>query len=438
MPDAGRPTIKKKVNDRMSSPERLHELMPLVNRYDWIAVTALATTVAAFMIWAAYGQVPLSAVARGVFVRSRHVVDWQAGNDGRIESLNVREGDSVRHGTVLGYIDQSEIRKRLQQNRMLVAELTSQDLTKSQLEEQELRLLAQRAQLEHKSIQAQRQNFLDTEQMLDRMAPLLQDRLRSMRELQRSKLVASAAVEIIDAERASLENTTRMSETRSKLEQLATAEKDLEQQAERLRQTHLDASVARRNAIQQLSRDIAVDEVALQKNGQIVSQYDGKIVELLARPGQFVNAGTRLASIELSKSAGDLECILYVPINHGKRIQPGMSVQVTPDIVERERFGGIVGHAVSVSPYPVTTEGAVVTTGSAEVAHALTADGPAIEVRVALDSDQRTVSRYRWSSSQGPPMQITAGTTTTARIILEREPAMNYVMPFVRSVVGIR
>src|SRR4051794_37957083 len=110
MPESGHPPSRKKVSDRMSSPERLHELMPLVSRHDWIAVTAMAVIVAGLGSWAVYGRVPLSATARGVFVRSRHIVQWQAASDGRIESLNVRQGDTVRQGTVLGSIDESEVR----------------------------------------------------------------------------------------------------------------------------------------------------------------------------------------------------------------------------------------------------------------------------------------------------------------------------------------
>src|SRR3954452_1633350 len=125
MPESVRPTSRKKVSDRMSSPERLHELMPLVSRHDWIALTALATILAALSAWSVYGRVPLSATARGVFVRSRHVVQWQAATEGRIESLKLREGDTVRQGSVIGSIDQSETRKRLQQNRILLAELTA-------------------------------------------------------------------------------------------------------------------------------------------------------------------------------------------------------------------------------------------------------------------------------------------------------------------------
>src|SRR4051794_18366534 len=126
MPEGGRPTSRKRSLDRISSPERLHELMPLVSPQDWLALLTLAVIVVALVTWGVYGHVPVSVNGRGVFLRPRRIVQWQSFTDGRVVSLNLRQGDSVRQGDALGTIDQSEIRKRLEQNRMLRAELIAQ------------------------------------------------------------------------------------------------------------------------------------------------------------------------------------------------------------------------------------------------------------------------------------------------------------------------
>ena len=421
----------------MSSPERLHELMPLVSPLDWMLLLTLAVLLGSIVVWSLYGRVPQSVNARGVFVQPSRIVEWQAPADGNIVTLNVRAGQPVRRGSVLGYIDQSEIRKRLEQNRAQLEQLITQDRLKTELASQETALMSERADLERKSIRAQRENLLQTKQMLERMAPLLADRLRSVKQLQQEKLLAAAAIEAIEAERASLENTTRMTETQAKVEQLTTAEKDLEQQLEKLRQTQTEADIARKNAMQQLSSQIAVDEVALQRSGELLSNYTGKVVELLARTGQFVTAGSRLASIELTTDTSSLDCLLYVPVRNGKRIYRGMEALVTPDVVERERFGGIIGKVVDVSAYAVTVEGAATTIGSMDIARSLVSGEPSVEVRVALQPDPNTFSSYEWSSSQGPPVKISAGTTNAARIVVEREPAINYLLPFLRSLSGI-
>jgi len=115
-----------------------------------------------------------------------------------------------------------------------------------------------------------------------------------------------------------------------------------------------------------------------------------------------------------------------------------MAVQVIPDNVERNRFGGIIAKVVSVSPLPVTKEGALNTVGNAEMVQGLlTGPGSWVEVTAQLQDDPSTFSGYRWSSSRGPRLKISPGTTTAARVTLERRAPASYVVPSLRDASGI-
>jgi len=145
-----------------------------------------------------------------------------------------------------------------------------------------------------------------------------------------------------------------------------------------------------------------------------------------------------LLSLNMQDPNSAMLSVSYFPAKDGKNIQPGMAVQVMPDNVERSRFGGILGKVISVSPLPVTREGAVNTVGNAEMVQALlTGPGSWVEVTAQLQDDPASKSGYRWSSSRGPNVRISPGTTTTARVTLERRAPASYVIPSLREASGI-
>jgi HlyD family secretion protein len=131
--------------------------------------------------------------------------------------------------------------------------------------------------------------------------------------------------------------------------------------------------------------------------------------------------------------------IAFFPIKDGKQIRSGMSISITPDTVQRERFGGIVGKISDVSALPVTKEGAVSLIGNQEVVASLIGqNGAAIQVNADLINDASTFSGYKWSSSKGPESKITPGTTTSVRVTIEERAPITFVLPILQEFVGIK
>ena len=115
-----------------------------------------------------------------------------------------------------------------------------------------------------------------------------------------------------------------------------------------------------------------------------------------------------------------------------------MPIQITPQTIKRERFGGIVGTVANVSTFPITTESAANIVGNPEVVKGLIADKPegVIQVFAELKPDAATSSGYQWSSSKGPNLKITSGTTTTVRVTVEERAPISFVLPILRSTSG--
>ena len=153
--------------------------------------------------------------------------------------------------------------------------------------------------------------------------------------------------------------------------------------------------------------------------------------------GQALTPGTRIGTIAAQTSTSKLVGITFFPDSDGKKLQPGMKVEITPTTVKRERFGGIVGTVSEVSSFPVTKEGVNRLVGNPEVTQALMAKGPQIQVFVALQPDSSTFSKFKWTSSKGPQLKVSSGTSTTVRVTVEERAPITFVLPILRSWSGI-
>jgi HlyD family secretion protein len=57
------------------------------------------------------------------------------------------------------------------------------------------------------------------------------------------------------------------------------------------------------------------------------------------------------------------------------------------------------------------------------------ASGTPIEIRIDLAPDAATPSGYRWSSSNGPPVEINSGTLCLATVTLDEQRPFDLVLP---------
>ena len=429
--------FRKEALERMSSPERLDQLIRIVSPKDWLLLGTLLSMVVMLLVWCIWGRLPTTVSGQGVIIRPRRIVEIQSQAAGRLVTFSLRAGDTVRKGGVIGVIDQAEIRKQLQEDRARLVELRSQDREKSSLQQQQLGLQARDMDAQKKFLAMQTLNKERLIKDAEALAPVLKKRMESRKEMLAQGLIAKVSDEVFQAEKEYLENQSRISELQAQLREVESQLKQLDTKEQELTRQMFEASTSRKNEILSLNKNIALYEVQLERNSQIVSEYSGRVLEIASNLGQVLSAGSRIASVEVQESATDLVCVTYFPVRDGKRVRPGMSIQVTPDTVKRERFGGILGSVSSVSAFPVTKEAAALFLGTPDVAVRLLRDEPQIEVVAELQRDESAISGFKWSSSKGPPLPITAGTTTTARVMVEERAPVSYILPFLRSVSGI-
>lgn len=179
---------------------------------------------------------------------------------------------------------------------------------------------------------------------------------------------------------------------------------------------------------------IAQLQALIDERSRVVSPYDGRVIGVGVQKYDMLSEETAVATLELDNGPEqELQAVMYIPVQIGKKIVPGMEAKINPSSASKEEYGNLLGRVVSVSEYPATEQSMMNTLGNEAFVRQLASAGPALlEVRIEILVDPSTPSGYRWSTKQGPPMAIASGTLMTGEIILYRQKPISYVFPFFR------
>ena len=433
----GNDIYRSKALDRLSSPEAVDQLLHVVSPRDWLPLIAAGLLLAVVVTWSLVGTIPTTVNAPGVLVRPRTVVRSQNLSAGRLEALQIKPGDYVNKGDVIGRIDQSDVRERLQEDRTMLAQLRQQDRLTGSLQERETTLQKQENETERKYIELQTETLRKSLQDIEALRPMLRRRLDGLQTLRKEGLISEVSLDLLQAEQAVLDNDTKTTDITARLKQLDGQLQQAETREAGSARENVESSSSRRNQMQDLQARISLAELQLARSGEIRSEYSGRIIEVTATAGQILSSGASLAAIDVDDASQPLVSISYFPVGDGKKVQPGMTIQVTPDSVERQQFGGVIGVVESVADLPVTREAALLVIGNPSIVELLVPNSPVIQVTSRLEADPSTFSGYKWSSSSGPGVKMSGGLTTTGRVTVERRTPIAYIFPFLRSISGI-
>lgn len=212
-------------------------------------------------------------------------------------------------------------------------------------------------------------------------------------------------------------------------QQIETTKKRLDElEQDALAGTLSVSSASRRD---RLKIDLEKLQKQFEENKQIVSTVDGRVVEVRAVAGEHVTAGKPIAAIEKSGGGTELEALFYFDSTVGKGLRPGMTIEIVPSVVRKERYGVVLGRVRSVEQYPSTRAGMIGALRNEQLVDAFLAEagGAPIAVRAELLKDPATPSGLRWSSGVGPDVTLTSGTRCTGAVITRTHRPIALVFP---------
>lgn len=209
---------------------------------------------------------------------------------------------------------------------------------------------------------------------------------------------------------------------------IARMEQPVQDADTRMAQYNIALSQSDRDAMSRASEHDAKKTQEL-VNEYIYSDYDGIVDEVMVETGSIINVGTPICSIRRTQNRDELSGVLYIPVEQGKRVETGMSIQLAPNGVDTSQSGWLLGVVRSVSQYPTSTIAMSKVLGNEQLVQYILNNerGAVMEVKFDLVKDENSESGYLWTSFVGQHKPITAGSFCTGSIIIDRVPPIEKV-----------
>ncbi|HEY9425672.1 MAG TPA: NHLP bacteriocin system secretion protein [Gemmatimonadaceae bacterium] len=408
--------------DRLASPEQLDQLMQVTTPRGWVALLALSILLLTAVVWGCVGRIPETVHGQGILVKSGGVLQVVPSAGGRVIDIAVSVGDLVSAGQIVARVAQPELTDQLNQALAKLADLRAERESSLAFGRRDLALqtaaLEQQRSAAEQSVAAAEESRRWLEQKIVEQEKLAKQGLITRQTLLATREQFNAAVQRASAGRSEL--------AQIRVRTLALVnEHDGEQDEARFRMEDAEHEVAR------LERELA-------ERSEVTTPYTGRVLELMTEQGDMVASGEPILSLDLTgRSVKKLMAVLYVPSIEGKRIRPGMRVRIAPSTVKQEEYGMMLGRVTYVSDFPATSKGMARVLKNDQLVNVLSGSGAPYEVHADLTVAPETASRYKWSSSDGPPLTIQSGTLATASIDVRAERPIGMVIPLFRKITGI-
>lgn len=166
---------------------------------------------------------------------------------------------------------------------------------------------------------------------------------------------------------------------------------------------------------------------------KVVSPFSGRVLEVATKKGDSIEEGMPMVTMELNtEDNSGLVALMYMPAAEKHTVLPGMEVQISPTTVNKEEYGYMVGHVISISEFPASRQGMMITLGNESLVDQLAGAGVSHEVLIDLTPVMEEASGYKWSTNQGPPVEIHSGTLAEISIIQKEERPITSVIPQIK------
>jgi|HubBroStandDraft_1064217.scaffolds.fasta_scaffold07695_4 HlyD family secretion protein len=411
--------FRKKSLEQLSSPERLDELMQVTSSRLWIAGSTLALLVLFALVWGVFGTIATKVQGQGVLLKSGGLFMVSSLGSGKIDHINVQVGDVVEAGQVVANIEMPALTQQLSGARKDVEEIGSEAARRAIDDEHETELSVAALESQKSTLKQMIGNLNDQSKWLSQQVVTLQ-KLLDQGLITRQTLVST---------QQELEGLgVRVSDTTSQISQLSLQQLQLQNGLQqRKAETQMRRSQAERSARQL--------EESLKLSANVVTPYRGRVIEVMAHEQDLVHQGSPLVNIELVGEK--LTAVVYIPATEGKRVEAGMKIQISPTTVKKERYGVMLGRVESVSEFPSSSQAMSAVLNNEALINLLAAQGAQFAVKATLELDPKTESGFAWSSSRGPPVQVTAGTLCDASVVVEQQAPITMVVPFLKGWLGL-
>jgi NHLM bacteriocin system secretion protein len=408
------PFFRKSALEKLSTPEKLDQLIKVTGTKAWIALTTIAVAILTALIWSFIGTVKTKLDVVGV-VLGGDVHEVVATAPGQLVELKVGIGKKVRKGDVIATIKQPELFQQIEEAKVVLSDrkfemekLMSYGNQGTQLQSE---IISQSRVSINGEIESEKKKIIFLNNQLEAENVLLEKSLITKSQVATTKQQIEAAKNTIERLKGQIvEISNQQNNLGFDIQQKVTLQKQRIGEAERNLQFLNEKYDTQRN---------------------IKSPYDGEVVEVLTDAGIVVSIGSPLFKLKntINTAQSQLKGILYIPSKDGKKIKKGMEALIVPSTVQPEEYGFIKGKVTYVSDFPITQQGMLTSVKNDQLTKQLLVGGPLFEVYVDFEKDPLSYSGFKWTSAKGPDIFLKEGTSCLGKITIKREPPVTLVVP---------
>lgn len=413
------PGPSRETKRRLQRIDELEEVLKFASPRSWIALSSMCVAVTLAVIWGIFGEINSKVEGEAIFLTEGGLFRIVAKESGHLQKCQIRPGDLVTAGQVIAIMSNPQLEKQISLKQATINEMEENRVRQTQM-------IIAKTEAQRRVLETQRLELLQKKVFIQRRIRALDERVRTYEKLLQEQAVPRQTYlsAKLDFEKAS--------------EDAALTETNLNEIVSKKRE--LDSSTYDQIFQLKFKVDIAKEELeSLQKRLELTtgiqSDSDGRVVEVLAKQGQLVREGEGVMTCQGTGAL--LEVEIFVPTYEGKKVLPGMPIQITPSIVQREEYGFITGKVASVSLFPISREALISWLKNDKLVDSIMADGPVLSIVGSLDQDLSTQSGLHWSSDKGKEVTVTVGTMGTAEIVVLRQPPIALVLPMLKKWLGV-
>ncbi len=325
---------------------------------------------------------------------------------GSIESISVREGDSITKGQKLLTLSLSSALENGNSGTELARQLAVQiEATKNSTDAQ-----IQKLQAESEQVRSQRAALVrEAEQLEQQLKAMADQNTILVRRAGRVSALSNRGVsnkqDVETAELATLDSQREAAQARTNL---LSQERQIADLDARLATIPIDIRAARaENAVSLATLEQKRTEIAVQNNYGVSASVSGRVVALPVLAGQDVSAGKVVAVLIPDGSSLGVE--LYVPSRSAGFIREGQEVRLKYQAFPYQKFGTAKGVVNEISA-------TLLSPGDVQMPEAQLQE-PVFRVKVRLEKD--TIDAYGRSISIQPGMLLNADIVFDRRTLLE-------------------
>ena len=397
----------------LSSPEQLQEAIQITSPMSRLAVAALTVVVLAASTWSVFGRVRTRVQGDGLIAyQDAQRVEIVAHTEGYLSVLLVRRGDRVVRGDRVARIENQTLEQR-----HALAVLDEEEI------QREIGALERERDTDVEEltrfVERRRASLVERISSGEALVELLRERIRD------AEADSGGGDELPALRREALDVAYDLERSRSDLAELDVMQSERASEWRRLLQQAQRRLTDRRAELARLG-------VEMETTLEIRAATDGEIVEVLAGVGTFLHPNDGI--YRMTNRVSGLFANAFFSADEAELIEPGMPVQVSLSMLNRQEFGSLRGVVSGVSRFRLSSDALLALLGNRQLVERFSRSGAPLAVEIELS--RRADGGYEWTTGRAAPFEVEPGMLVTVSVAIREQRPITLVMPALLRVLG--